>query len=53
MSSLWLNLRLGGLFIQWNRGDWTPRFRYRPIVVGYRPREHEPWAELYELRWPW
>lgn len=60
MSSLWFNLRLGGLFIQCNRFDSRPckpdgspgsfwSFRRLPG----RPTQDEPWAQLYELRWPW
>lgn len=48
MSNTWLNLRLGGRFLQWQIGKWLPTFRRVPN----RPTPNEPWAELYELRMP-
>lgn len=60
MSSLWFNLRLGGLFIQFTKfgtrvtkPDGSPGSLVSISRVRGRPNAGEPWAELYELRWPW
>lgn len=59
MSSLWFNLRLGGLFIQITRfgsrplrPDGKPGSYFRFSRVEGRPHKGEPWAELYQLSWP-
>lgn len=61
MSNLWLNLRIGGVFIQISRfsagrplkANGKPGSRLWVSRVEGRPKDGEPWLELYELRWPW